>query len=75
MYIYYKYSIFIIHNYYFQNYSVFNQREHGTKHWNNASVLVLVYDISDRESFTSIGKYLYLNLDFILLQMSSLIIN
>jgi transport family protein 27 len=38
--------------------SIFNQREHGTKHWENASMVVLVYDVGNRDSFAACAKWL-----------------
>jgi len=38
--------------------SIFNQRELGAKYWENASMVVVVYDVSNRESFQSCGKWL-----------------
>lgn len=38
--------------------SIFNQRDLGTKHWKNVSQVMVVYDVSKRESFTSCAKWL-----------------
>lgn len=38
--------------------SVFNQREHGTKYWQGASVMALVYDVSSHQSFQSCAKWI-----------------
>jgi transport family protein 27 len=38
--------------------SIFNQRELGAKYWENASMVILVYDVSNRETFSSCAKWL-----------------
>lgn len=38
--------------------SVFNQREMGSPHWDNASVVMVAYDVCSRESFQSCAKWL-----------------
>ncbi|CAM9314862.1 unnamed protein product [Chrysoparadoxa australica] len=38
--------------------SVFNQLGSASSYWNNASLACLVYDVSNRESFESCGKWL-----------------
>ena len=36
---------------------IFNQRELGAKNWSNASQMVVVYDVSSRDSFKSCAKW------------------
>ena len=38
--------------------SVFNQRQLAQKYWENASAVMAVYDVSNRDSFTSLNKWL-----------------
>ena len=38
--------------------SIFNQRELAAQHWNNTAFVMVVYDVSNRESFQSVGKWL-----------------
>jgi transport family protein 27 len=38
--------------------SIFNQLSQGNKYWEGASMVVVVYDVSSRESFQSCGKWL-----------------
>jgi len=38
--------------------SIFNQREWGTKYWDGAGLVVVVFDVSNRESFQSCTKWL-----------------
>lgn len=38
--------------------SILNQREWGTKYWQNATNIALVYDVTNRESFQSCTKWL-----------------
>ena len=38
--------------------SIFNQRELNSKYWENTSYVMVVYDVSSRESFQSVSKWL-----------------
>ena len=38
--------------------SAFSQRELGSKHWENASVVMAVFDVANRESYQSVAKWL-----------------
>jgi len=38
--------------------SIFNQRELSSKYWENTAYVVAVYDVSNRESFQSVQKWL-----------------
>ena len=38
--------------------SIFNQREFGSMHYENASMFCIVFDINSRESFKSCAKWI-----------------
>lgn len=38
--------------------SIFNQREYGSWHYENASMFIFVYDVNNKESFKSCSKWI-----------------